>query len=329
MANLIRSLSEGCKYNHPLLSTRGWWHRNNPETKASLPLLYQRSMKPLLIIGKTGTLGNAFARVCSDRSIAHYLLGREDVDITNIQQIEDVIEKYNPWAIINTAGFVRVDDAESAVKNCFDANTLGPQLLASACKKNQVQFLTFSSDLVFDGNKKSPYYEDDKPCPLNIYGKSKARAEEIVLKTYDEALIVRTSSFFSPWDKYNFIHHVVENLSANNDFMAACDVVISPTYLPDLVNACLDLLVDGESGIWHLTNNGEITWAELAITIAEKASLNPNKIICMNADLMNWIAPRPKYSVLKSINGNLLPSLNSALNRYLEDRLTIKKEIEV
>jgi dTDP-4-dehydrorhamnose reductase len=222
-----------------------------------------------------------------------------------------------------------VDDAETAVKGCFDSNTIGPHLLASACKKYRIQFLTFSSDLVFDGKKQSPYYENDVVNPINIYGKSKALAEYLVSKIYPEALIVRTSSFFGPWDTYNFIHHVIQALSINGNFVAAKDIWVSPTYVPDLVNTCLDLLIDKEKGIWHLTNKGQTTWAQLAVAVAEKSAHNVDRIIGQNAASMNWAAPRPKYSLLKSLHGNLLPSLNNALNRYFEDRLKIKTDADV
>ncbi len=335
LAGMTEALNKNKEYFHPVLNEKGWWHRDsrfhncnaihNPVNLS----LQNNSCKPILIIGKTGTLGKAFARICTERFISHRLLGREDVDITDPQQIENIIKQHDPWAIINTAGFVKVDEAEIAVNDCFNSNTVGPQLLASACKKYQLRFLTFSSELVFDGNKQSPYYESDEVSPLNVYGKSKADAEYLVLKIYSEALIVRTSSFFSPWDKYNFIHHVIETISADNNFVAANDIVISPTYVPDLVNICLDLLIDKEKNIWHLTNKGETTWAQLAFRIAEQASLNVNKIISQNSDLMNWRAARPKYSVLKSLNGNLLPSLNNAINRYFEDKFKITTGVEL
>ncbi|MEO6219954.1 MAG: SDR family oxidoreductase, partial [Ginsengibacter sp.] len=335
LAGMIEALSANKKYFHPLLNEKGWWHRQsrfhncNTTDKPRNFSLKNNNCKPILIIGKTGTLGKAFARICEERHISYRLLGREDIDITDAQQIENIIKQHNPWAIINTAGFVKVDEAEENVKNCFNSNTVGPLLLASACKKYLLQFLTFSSDLVFDGKKHSPYYESDEVNPLNVYGKSKADAEYLVLKTHNEALVVRTSSFFSPWDKYNFIHHVIETVSSNNNLVAASDITMSPTYVPDLVNVCLDLLIDKEKGIWHLTNKGETTWAQLAKRVAEQALLDANKIIAQESGLMNWTATRPKYSVLKSLNGNLLPSLNNALNRYFEDTLKIKTGVEV
>ncbi|MEO6454650.1 MAG: family 1 glycosylhydrolase [Ginsengibacter sp.] len=335
LAELIQTLSSNQQYFHPVVSEKGWWQRESRFLYVeSINTVTQSSsqndkVQPILIIGKTGTLGNAFARICRQRNIVHHLLGKEEADITNYDLIENLIRKYRPWAIINTAGYVKVDEAENDIKKCFDINTLGPELLAIACKKSGIQFLTFSTDLVFDGAKQSAYYEGDPVNPLNIYGKSKAQAEQLVLKAYPNAMIVRTSAFFGPWDKYNFINHAIETLSNNEYFAAADDIFISPTYVPDLVNVSLDLLIDKEKGIWHLTNNGEISWAQLALTSAEKANLSADKIILQTSSLMGWKAIRPKYSVLKSTNGNLLPSLNNALNRYFEEINLPKPEIEI
>jgi dTDP-4-dehydrorhamnose reductase len=97
------------------------------------------------------------------------------------------------------------------------------------------------------------------------------------------------------------------------------DVFISPTYLPDLVNASLDLLIDREKGIWHLTNKGETTWADLAFRVADKKQLDDGLINRKPMEMMNWRAPRPRFSVLKSEKGILLPSLDNALNRFFEE----------
>ena len=103
---------------------------------------------------------------------------------------------------------------------------------------------------------------------MNNNGKSKAEAERLVLNAYPKAMMIRTSAFFSPWDKHNFINQVIETLSLNNEFAVADDIFISPTYVPDLVNVSLDLLIDKEKGIWHLTNKGKIlTFPYLTVLI--------------------------------------------------------------
>jgi dTDP-4-dehydrorhamnose reductase len=331
LASVIRSLATEQKYSHPLVENKGWWHRG-------VRFIYERSERikslsendnsqPILIVGN-GTLGKAFGKICGFRFINYKLLNRQAADVTNEHHIEEIIKKYNPWAIINAAGFVRVDDAENEIEKCFNDNSRAPFLLASACKKYGIQFMTFSSDLVFDGTKKSPYLEGDKINPLNVYGKSKAEAEAGVLKINPNSIIIRTSSFFGPWDQYNFISNVLSTLSSNNNFVAASDIYISPTYVPDLVNASLDLLIDNEKGIWHLTNNGEITWANLARKVSDKAGLNTDLVEEQPVHFLNLKAARPKNSVLISEKGIFLPSLENALNRYFQDRNNVSLEAE-
>jgi dTDP-4-dehydrorhamnose reductase len=176
--------------------------------------------------------------------------------------------------VINTAGFVRVAEAEALSDECFKINATGPELLAKACTLHGIPLLTFSSDLVFDGKLGRSYVELDEPAPANAYGRSKAEAEARLLAADAEALIVRTSAFFGPWDRYNFLYETIDRLRRGEDVVACDQTIVSPTYVPDLVHASLDLLLDGEKGIWHLTNQGAISWHDLARDIADLAEVS-------------------------------------------------------
>ncbi|HUR11094.1 MAG TPA: family 1 glycosylhydrolase [Flavitalea sp.] len=326
LSRLIRSLSDSGKFEHPLLDQQGWWHRSDRfyndagGDKKIFMTGRNKKTQPVLIIGKRGTLGNAFARVCDRRAIEYRLLDRNQFDLCNEVMMEEAITLYKPWAIINAAGFVRVDDAETETDKCFFDNTIGPELLAQSCRKHGIKLMSFSSDLVFDGLKNEPYIESDSVGPLNIYGKSKAKKEELVLQTDPSSLIIRTSAFFGPWDDYNFASNVISSLATENQYTAVNDVTISPTYVPDLVNAALDLLIDDENEVWHLANEGEVTWSDLAVDVAQRAGLNSKLIIARPLETMNWRAARPYYSVLRSEKGILLPSLENALKRFFEEK---------
>jgi dTDP-4-dehydrorhamnose reductase len=274
--------------------------------------------QPLLILGKSGTLGAAFSRVCTERNIHHILLSRADVDITERETVEQVVQELNPWAIINAAGYVRVDDAEHCPESCMDSNCKGPSVLAEVCQKYPIKLLAFSSDLVFDGTKDDPYLESDKANPLNVYGQSKALAEENILATNPKALIIRTSSFFGPWDNFNFVTCTLADFKQGKEVTAANDVYISPTYIPDLVNESLDLLLDNERGIFHLTNHGKITWADFARKIAEMAGCDTGLVNSKPVGEMGLAAKRPYNSVLQSEKGIKLPAIENALQRYFE-----------
>ncbi|HEV2610341.1 MAG TPA: family 1 glycosylhydrolase [Noviherbaspirillum sp.] len=333
VATLMRELSAGSMLSHPVLQGLGWWRRPGrffcepvsiaataTPIRSGVKRKEQGLVQPILITGATGTLGSAFARICEQRNLAYRLLSRQEMDIADPQSVESAIGKYQPWAIINTGGYVRVDDAENDIDRCMRENALGPEVLARVCANGGIQLLTFSSDLVFDGLKGQPYVESDLVAPLNVYGRSKAEAERKLQEMYPDALMVRTSSFFGPWDNFNFLTQALRTLQAGEPFRAAGDITISPTYVPDLVHTCLDLLIDKEGGIWHLTNDKEITWAELAVKAAEMAGLDPKLVVPVSGNELGYIAARPAYTAMTSERGNLLPSLDDALARFIDSQ---------
>ncbi|WP_224995595.1 family 1 glycosylhydrolase [Cesiribacter sp. SM1] len=338
LAWLIKKLANGETPAHPVLEADGWWKNpgasyfnySGKPTARELPQVVSMKKGPLpeppsrtiLITGATGTLGRAFARICKIRNISYHILSRQELDITSQESIENALRHYQPWAVINTAGYVKVDEAERMQDRCFLENTEGPALLAAACLRYNAQFTTFSTDLVFDGKAHSPYLESNPAAPLNVYGLSKLCAETKVLKVNPAALVIRTSSFFGPWDEYNFISQMVRTLEENRYFFASKDHIVSPTYIPDLVNNTLDLILDRAAGIWHLTNPSEISLADFAFRTAEIANLNPELIKATEAKQLGYKAIRPTYSALGSEKGILLPQLDDAISRYIRERET-------
>jgi dTDP-4-dehydrorhamnose reductase len=316
-----------------VLDSHGWWHRLGrlcypPVARLSnagaAPAVSVRrggeGARPLLITGATGTLGSAFARVCERRGLAYRLTDRRELDIAEAGRAEGVLDALDPWAVVNAAGYVRVDSAEGEPELCLRENAEGAAALAAACAGRRIALLTFSSDLVFDGTKRAPYVESDAPAPLNVYGRSKALAERLVLEAHEDALVVRTSAFFGPWDEHNFVTRALEALAEGRVFSAAEDVTVSPTYVPDLVHACLDLLVDGERGVWHVANEGGVTWAELARAAATRAGLDASLVEPRPNESFGLAARRPANVVLASERGLLLPPLECALSRYAAER---------
>ncbi|MGV3772405.1 MAG: family 1 glycosylhydrolase, partial [Verrucomicrobiales bacterium] len=332
IASLVRDLATTGETQMPLARNPGWWRRpvrfvypayntqsgerGKPQADMEEPV----SGPPLLITGATGTLGSAFARLCELRGLPYQVLTRQQFDITNAASVQRGLEKYQPWAVVNTAGYVRVDQAETEQERCFIENAQGPKTLAQYCAEFGIKLATFSSDLVFDGTKKSPYVESDPVCPLNTYGQSKADAEKVVLQLAPNSLVVRTSAFFGPWDRYNFLTVTLERLARGELAEVAADVVVSPTYVPDLVHATLDLLIDDEKGIWHLANEGSVSWTELAFLAAKRADL-PLELICPRPlHKFHLPAPRPYYSVLSSERCQVMPKLSDAIERYFQER---------
>ena len=312
VAKAAARLGAGKKLDHPVLQQPGWWQRPGRTYRRlrfdTLPPNLSAKSRPLLIAGASGSLGQAFSRICSHRGLAFVLTGRPDLDITQEHSIAAAIDRHKPWAIINAAGFTP-SDGESA-QECFRIHVTGPELLARACKRHALPLVTFSSALVFDGSLGRSYVEPDRPAPSSTVGECKAEAEQRLLAIDGQTLIVRTSTFFGPWDHHNFLFTLVAGLKKGNCITVSSKLVVSPTYLPDLVHATLDLLLDEEKGIWHLTNQGAISWHDLALEIADRAKLDRRRIILPEDE-------KPADMSLTSSRGLLLRPLERALDDFL------------
>lgn len=332
LADIIKNLTTGKAEFPSLARLPGWWQRAErihivqPKANLILQKIDYSSFEgasPVLITGGNGTLGLAFSKVCQTRGIPYRLLSRSDMDITDTEKIEAIISDLKPWAIINAAGYSKIDKAENEELKCYRENSEGPAILAAICHSKDIKFMSFSSDQVFNGRHNKPYLEDHLLSPLGIYGMSKKRAEEKVLSNNPKALMVRTSAFFSPWDDHNFASQVMLALKSKKNFYAVNDQFFSPTYLPDLVDICLDLLIDGEYGVWNITNPCEINWADFAKRIAKIACFETASVVPLPSKKMNYIAKRPFYSVLGSKRGVLLSSLDEGLEKFIEQRKMI------
>jgi dTDP-4-dehydrorhamnose reductase len=334
IAHFLKALARGQDPEQELLSIPGWWKRQDrfvygialndrgekvPISAAhrpSQPSKIEQFVRPVLITGGRGMLATSFSRICEARGIPHQILGRSEMDLSNRMSVQRMIEKSNPWAVVNAAGFLRIDDAEIETAKCDRDNVVGPHNLALECAKHSIQLLTFSSDLVFDGATRHPYVESDPVSPINQWGLSKVEAERLVLSSAPAALVVRTGPLFGPWDQHNFVSRVLQALSRGDTFRTDDNIVVSPAYVPELVNVCLDLLIDVESGIWHLANVGEISWYELARRAAEILQVPTSKLRRCELTEEHSRAPHPLYRVLSSERGVLMTSLESALQSY-------------
>jgi dTDP-4-dehydrorhamnose reductase len=324
LARLVRELATGAQCeDRAILDEPGWWRRSTrlfpkvAATQGDVAPTRKRGRHTLLITGGTGTLGYAFARICEQRALNARICTRAELDICDAQSIERALEETKPWAVINTAGYVRVDEAERERERCFLENGTGAALLARACAARGTPLVTFSSDLVFDGERTSPYVETHAVRPLNVYGLSKARAERDVMAAHPQALVIRTSAFFGPWDEHNFVTNALRALRSGAEFTALEDVIVSPTYVPDLVHSALDLLLDRERGVWHLANQGALSWLDLARCAAHLAGISSARLVRVSWRAAGLAAVRPAFSALTSERGIFLPTTDDALARYV------------
>lgn len=347
IAKMIEELAHGREFHHPTLEAPGWWRRNVrllqepvsvPDSGAlradeCLPASSRLEVleaapatadeeapgRPILITGGTGRLAPGFVRAAELRGLAYRVYTHAELDITDSDAVAAAIASCEPWAIVNCAGFSRVDDAEGAEQACIRANTRGAAILAALCAETGTRLVTFSSDHVFDGGKRQPYVESDEPCALNVYGESKLLAERQVLAAFRDALIVRPGKLFSAHEDYDFLRNSLRAIARGERVRVENDIRISGTYLPDLVHATLDLLIDGEAGVWHLANSGAVTPEQFLVAAAEIVRADAGRIDGAPIWQLNRVALRPRYRVLQSERGQLLPPLPDALARYCRE----------
>ncbi len=315
-----------------------WWRRGirlaYPAVSRPAPIAEHRAQTadgyrmPLLILGASGSLGQALAAECRHRDLAYVLTGRPEVDLLDSDSVALAIDRYRPWAVANAAGWVRVDDAEDNPQACRATNSDGAIAVAGACARAGVPSLNFSTDLVFDGSNEQAYVESDAPNPLNAYGRSKLAMEEGLASLAGQHLIVRTAAFFSPHDLQNFAIQCLASLERRERFVAASDCAVTPTYLPDLCRVAIDLLIDRETGVWHLTSGEAVTWHAFARRLAQATGTSDGSLIAMRAQDTAWVAARPGFSALASVRGQLMPDLGSAIARFASIRSAQRAPIQ-
>jgi dTDP-4-dehydrorhamnose reductase len=326
LATMARALATTASFDHPALAAPGWWHPPRGRASDAAPAPSHRSRarsaaRPILVTGARGSLGVALTRTAAERGLACRGLSRMELDVCDASAVGRVLDEIRPWTVVNAAGYVRVDDAEIDADSCHRLNVRAAATLARCCAARGIGFSTISSDLVFDGTKGAPYVESDRPAPLGVYGTSKARAEARVLAISTRALVVRTAWFFGPWDSWNFLTTSLRQIAEGTPVLVPDDLVITPTYLPHLADALLDLVIDDERGIWHLANaGGGDTVAGIVRRVAESAGLDAALVQGRPSAALGFTAPRPAAVVLDSERGRIMPPLDRALDRYLGTR---------
>jgi dTDP-4-dehydrorhamnose reductase len=312
IATMAHALAHSGSYEHPSIGSPGWWRRTSPAVQSVT------GQRPIVITGGNGNLARCLARACEGRGLAHRVLARHELDIAESRQVRRVLRGLRPWALINAACYVHIDAAERAPARCQRENARGPAVLAEACARDGVRLLTFSSDQVFDGSATRPYVESDAVNPVSVYGASQAEAERRVLELAPDAFVVRTSALMGFGERHGILARALGHLARTGKTPMPRDAIVSPTYAPQLVDACLDLLIDGAAGIWHLANAGEVSWAELIKRAA--AAMQLPCAWSAEVETAEPTAARPRYSALGSQRGVFMPPLEHAIACYVEQR---------
>ena len=282
--------------------------------------------KTILVTGSGGQLGMEIWKL-SERYPSYKFLftTKEDLPIDDLKAVKNFFEQQQIDHCINCAAYTAVDRAESEKESAFLINAEAAGNLATICKAHQAQLIHISTDYVFDGTSTVPYKEEDKISPINVYGASKLRGEELVLNHNAEAVIIRTSWVYSSFGN-NFVKTMLRLLKERESINVVNDQYGCPTYAADLAGVIMTIIEKengdhSQTGIFNYCNEGKTTWYEFAKAIKKyiksKCAIEP-----VPSSAYSVQAARPKYSVLdttkiKETFGITIPNWKDSLNACL------------
>jgi len=285
----------------------------------------------ILLFGCDGQLGTDLQdSLAGIAELSAY--GLADLDITDFDRLQQVIDDEAPGLIINAAAYTAVDRAESEPELAAMVNAEAPAVMAKKATQLQAGMIHYSTDYVFDGTATEPYSEEDKPNPESVYGSTKLEGERAVLENCSNSLILRTSWVYSLHGQ-NFLRTMLRLADQRDELSIVGDQVGAPTTTRALADATLKLvqhyLVNGEfsdrvSGVYHMTCGGETSWYEFAKAIFAAANNTAMRVVEITTEEYPTPAKRPAYSVLSNEKlfdtfGIRLPDWESALSQCMQD----------
>ena len=291
----------------------------------------------VVVIGANGQLGTD---LCSELQGAELIsLTQADIEVTSFSSVKNVLTRCQPHIIINTAGYVRVDNCETHQDEAYSVNALGARNVAVVAEELGAKLMQTSTDYVFGGESAHtiPYTEFDIPAPLNIYGRSMLAGEDFVKHLCHRHFIVRSSGLFGVAGSLgkggNFVETILRLARENGEVKVVNDQVSSPTYTRDLAKKMGQLIRTEYYGIFHITNNATCSWFDFARAIVDMAGLSA-RIIPIKSSEHQQKTPRPSFSVLENYHLRLLGMddmrpLSEALRDYLLSKRYLQAEPKV
>ena len=281
----------------------------------------------MLLTGSKGMLAKEFISECRNRKDYTIIaLEREKCNIANFSSIRDAVGDIRPDIIINCASYTDVDACERNQEKAFSVNGEGVKNLIQVCRENDIPLVHFSTDFVFDGEKKSSYTEEDKPNPLNIYGESKLLGEQYLLNSRIRFFLIRTSWMYGKGGN-NFVKAVINKAVNQSEIEMVDDQVGNPTWTRNIVDITLRLLEIKQYGIYNYSNEGECSWYEFACEIIRILQNSENKfrntrVIPIKSAQLKRAAKRPACSALSKSKirvalGIDIPHWRESLKKFL------------
>lgn len=249
----------------------------------------------VLVTGAKGQLGQDLVSLLSLENYEVYGFGREQLDITSIENVMQKFEEIKPNIVIHSAAYTNVDLAETEKDQAFLVNAFGTRNIALCAEKVNAKLLYVSTDYVFDGQAKEAINEFTPTNPINIYGQSKLAGEQFVRDFHSKFFIVRTSWVYGQHGN-NFVKTMLKLAKSKNKINVVHDQIGCPTYTVDLARTIIELIKTEKYGTYHISNSGQCSWYEFAKAIFEETDININIMPC-TTDEFPRPAKRPAFSV--------------------------------
>ncbi len=258
-------------------------------------------MNRVLIVGGHGQLGFELQR-CVPRNLDVVTVGRPEIDITDSDSIERIVQQHQPDVMINAAAYTAVDKAQSEESQAWLVNHKGAENLAVVAARSDIRLIHVSTDFVFEGQSCRPRQPNDAALPRSVYGKSKLAGERAVLQQAENALVVRTSWLYSSHGQ-NFVKTMLRLMGERDSIGIVVDQIGAPTWANMLAETLWELVATDATGIYHCSNNGVASWYDFAVAIQEEAVSTGllRKMIAVTpikTEAYPLPAERPAYSVL-------------------------------
>ncbi len=257
----------------------------------------------IVVIGAGGRLGAALVReYAGDGEVTGFR--HDDLDLADLEKLRATLETRAFDVVLNAAALTNVDYCEDHREEAMRLNAEAPRLMAEICRAKGARFIHISTDYVFDGEKRSPYLEEDAAEPISVYGESKRLGEIAVIETNERALVARVSWVFGP-DRPSFVDAILKKARTEENVAAVADKFSTPTYTLDLADLLRPLLArETAAGLLHLANRGECSWQEYAQWALDcchrfGVPMQARRVGATSLGAMStFVARRPVYTVL-------------------------------
>lgn len=279
----------------------------------------------LAVIGANGQLGTDLLEVLSkDHDVTG--LNHADIEITEIDNVRDVLSRIKPAIVLNTAAYHIVPEAEKFPAKAFQINGIGAMNLAKVCQDLDIRLVHYSTDYVFDGKKQKPYTEDDRPNPLSVYANTKLSGEYFALNYCDRSYTIRVSGIYGKVPCRakggNFITTMIKLANEKPEVRVVNDEILTPTPTWHIAKNTAALIRTDAFGLYHMSCEGQVSWYEFAKVIWETLQLK-TPLHAASVKDFPLVVKRPFYSVLENRNLNKLginemPEWKDALIQFLK-----------